>query len=193
MTMSRHASTLLPGLLLLGLTACQRGEPAQAAPAAPAYPRTTVIETYGQGAAKLELVRFQASPRDDAFLVRQGDKVILDAPGRVLGIVAAVPSKEQPRFLLAEINHSGNRCPLWYRIIDLRGATPQVTREDFGTCWRIKGEPTELNGANHVELFGDRSGATLTSFWIKDGEVIKVPTVKGPAKAPVKPPPAPAK
>jgi hypothetical protein len=175
----RRVSLLLAGLVLLGLPACRCGqEPGAAPPAEPPYPRETLVEAYGQGPGRVELLHLQPAPRQDAFVVRQGHQVILEAPGRVIGLVAPVPSKEQPRFLLAELNHSGNKCPLWYRVIDLREGVARVSGEDFGTCWRIKGEPAELNGALRIELFADRGGGSTTSFWYKDGEVIKVPTVK---------------
>jgi hypothetical protein len=193
--MRRHVAALALGFLVVGAPACRcGGAPAPApAPASPAWPRTTVIDSWGQGTHRIDLVRYQPSPRDDLFQLRHGDAVILDAPGRVIGVVAALPDRAQPRFLLAELDHGGNACPLHYRLVDLRGDLPRLGGEEFGTCWRLRGEPVEVNGAVRVELFADRAGSSSATAWITDGKAVLVPTVKAPSREPVKPSPAPAR
>jgi hypothetical protein len=188
------------GLATYGVLARRAGKPA--APAAPAelpYPRSTVIDSYALGATRVDVVRVQTNPHDDSFYVKQGEKVVLEAPGRVIGVVGTFPSREQPRFLLVEMSHAGNTCPLMYRVIDLRGESPQVTRADFGTCWRVKGSPAETDGTLDFEFFGDRSGETTATFRVKDGEATRLAKGKAPAKpaapakAAVKGPAAPAR
>jgi hypothetical protein len=193
MNMRRLSTLTISALLLLGPWGCKSKEAPKPAPVVSPFPRTTVIDTFGQGPGRVELVRFQPSAWDDLFEVRQGGKVVLESPGRVIGLVAAIPSREKPRFLLAELNHSGNKCPLWYRLIDLRGEVATANRDDFGTCWRLKGEPAELDGAVRAEFFSDRSGASVTAFVIKDGVVTKAPPAKAGPKTAVKAPAAPAR
>jgi hypothetical protein len=160
-------------LLIIGLSgavACQR----EVRAGMELSPGVVVQEVVGQGAGRVELLRKRLDEKRGEFTLTWGGKVIYGPTDRVVGVVAVLPSRERPSYLLLEIDYGAPSCRLWYRLVDLRGDRPLVT-EDFGTCWRLSGTPFEADGALRLPLFAERSGGSLVDFAYRDGAVAEVP------------------
>jgi hypothetical protein len=164
---------------LSGLLACQR----EVRPGMELSPGVVIEDVIGQGPGRIELLRKRLDDKRGEFTLTWGGKVIYGPTDRVVGVVAALPSRERPSHLLLEIDYGAPSCRLWYRIVDLRGDRPLVT-EDFGNCWRLSGPPSEAGGAVLLPLFAERSGATLVDFAYRDGSVAEVPGSTRPAPSP---------
>ena len=174
--------------LALGLAACQR-EPA---PGSEVSPGVVLVDVAGRGDGRVELLRKRLDDKRGEFVVVTGGRVIYGPTDRVVGLVAAVPSRERPSYLLLEIDYGAPACRLWYRVIDLRGDRPLVTG-DFGNCWRITGPPSEADGGLRVQLFAERSGATVVDLAYRDGSVGQVAGSIRPATPPAAAVSAPAR
>jgi hypothetical protein len=171
---------------LSGLTACQR----EVKPGAEVSPGVVLVDAIGQGPGRVEVLRKRIDDRRGEFTVVSGARMIYGPTDRVVGVVAAVPSRERPSYLLLEIDYGSAACRLWYRVIDLRGDRPLVTG-DFGNCWRITGPPTEVNGALRVLLFAERSGGSVVEFEYRDGAVTEVAGSTRPVASPTVAAPGP--
>jgi hypothetical protein len=169
---------------LSGLAACQR----EAKPGTEVAPGVVLVDAIGRGPGRVEVLRKRIDDRRGEFTVVSAGTMIYGPTDRVIGLVAAVPGREHPSYLLLEIDYGSAACRLWYRVIDVRGDRPLVT-EDFGNCWRITGPPTEVNGALRVELFAERSGGSVVDFVYRDGVVGEVPGSTRPVSAPAAAPP----
>jgi hypothetical protein len=172
----RH-SLLVVGML--GLAACQR----EIAPGSEVSPGVVLVDAVGRGTSRVELLRKRLDEKRGEFTVVSAGKIIYGPTDRVIGLVAVLPSRERPSYLLMEIDYGAPSCRLWYRVIDLRGDRPLVT-EDFGNCWRISGPPVEADGALRVPFFAERSGASVVEFGYRDGAVGEIPGSTRPAAPP---------
>ncbi len=170
---------------LLGLAACQR----EVKPGAEVAPGVVLVDALGAGAGRVEVLRKRIDDKRGEFTVVTGGKTVYGPTDRVIGVVAALPSRERPAWLLLEIDYGAPSCRLWYRVIDLRGDRPLVT-EDFGNCWRISAPPVEADGGLRLTFFAERSGASVVDFRYRDGVAAEVPGSTRPvaAAAPVAPP-----
>jgi hypothetical protein len=174
---------------LLGLAACQR----ELKPGAEVSPGVVLIDAVGHGPGRVELLRKRLDDRRGESTVTVAGRIIYGPTDRVIGVVAAVPSRERPAYLLLEVDYGAPACRLWYRVIDLRGDRPLVT-EDFGNCWRLSAPPAEDDGALRLQLFAERSGGSVVDFSYRDGVVAEVPGSTRPAGQPTAgAPPAPSR
>lgn len=162
-----------------GLLACQR----EVRPGMELSPGVVIEDVVGQGPGRVELLRKRLDDKRGEFTLTWDGKAIYGPTDRVVGLVAALPSRERPRFLLVEIDYGAPSCRLWYRIVDLRGDRPLVT-EDFGNCWRIAGPPTEADGGLRLQLFAERSSGSVVDFAYRDGAVAEVPGSTRPVPPP---------
>jgi hypothetical protein len=179
----RHALLVIG---LSGLAACQR----EAKPGTEVSPGVALIDAIGQGPGRVEVLRKRIDDRRGEFTVVSGGTMIYGPTDRVIGVVAALPSRERPSYLLLEIDYGSAACRLWYRVIDVRGDKPLVTG-DFGNCWRITGPPSEVNGALRIPLFAERSGGSAVEFEYRDGAVTEVAGSTRPVASPAPAPPGP--
>ncbi len=169
-------------LLLLGVLlapACQR----EAKPGTEVSPGVVLVDAIGHGPARVEVLRKRLDDRHGEFTVVSGGRIIYGPTDRVIGVVAALPDRERPAYLLLEIDYGSAACRLWYRVIDLRGDRPLVTG-DFGNCWRVTAPPVETDGGLRIQLFAERSAASVVDFLYRDGAVAEVPGSTRPATSP---------